>query len=371
MAAAAGASEPVTEGDPVLSLRGIKLRRQHQFLLDVSALDVVRGETLAVIGPNGAGKSTLLQLMAGLVQADAGLLLFDGAPVVRPSLAFRRRLALVLQEPMLLDASVRANIELGLRFRGLPRSEVRERARLWAEQFNITHLLPRQARSLSGGEAQRVSLARALALQPELLLLDEPFSPLDAPARRALIQELALLLRRTNTTAVLVTHDQDEALMLGDRLAVLLQGKLHQVDTPERVLSLPADEQVAAFVGVENILSGLVAERSDDLMAVKVGGRLLYVPGDSLPGESVFVCLRPEDVTIWPGSAPRSSARNLLSGKVVSVVPRGRSYLVQMDCSFPLAALITPSALNELGLAQGMLVSASFKATAAHVIPRG
>jgi tungstate transport system ATP-binding protein len=219
-------------------------------VLDVAELVVRRGEILAVIGPNGAGKSTLATVLALLERPDRGELRFDGRVVDwrRDALEIRRRLAMVFQEPLLFDTSVFENVATGLRLRGVPRAEVRPRVEGWLDRLRIADLAPRPARTLSGGEAQRTSLARALVLEPELLLLDEPFSALDPPTREDLIEDLVPLLREHGTAAVLVTHDHDEAFELGDRVAVLLDGRLAQVGPPADVLERPASLEVASFL---------------------------------------------------------------------------------------------------------------------------
>ncbi len=370
---------------PILSLRDVVVVYGGRSVLDVPALDVRLGEVLAVIGPNGAGKSTLLQVMAGLRSPGAGVLRFRGQ-VVRPGdLGYRRRIALVLQEPTLLDASVLTNVTLGLRFRRRPRRKAVEQAVAWLERLGVAHLAHRSARTLSGGEAQRVSLARALVLEPELLLLDEPFSALDAPTRMALLDDLQDLLRETRTTTVFVTHDQDEALRLGDRIAVLLEGRLRQLDLPERVFAAPADAEVAAFVGMETILTGRVAAVENGMALVQVDSQQVEVPvtagaGPAGPepavplqeGSEVLLGIRPEDVTLAPGETPLlpSSARNRFRGRVTRVVPQGRLYHVSVACGFPIVAVVTPRSVRELGLEEGRDVIVAFKATAVHVIRR-
>ena len=359
--------------EPLVALRDVRIDYDGQAALDVPALDVVEHEVLAVIGPNGAGKSTLLQVMAGLLNPQRGGLRFRGQPVRPGDLGYRRRTALVLQVPVLLDTSVLNNIMLGLRFRRLPKGEARERALAWAKRLGVAHLAGRRARTLSGGEAQRTSLARALALAPDLLLLDEPFAALDAPTRSALLGDMRQLLREAHTTAVFVTHDQDEALSLGDRVAVLLKGRLCQIDVPERVFSMPLDEEVAAFVGMETTVPGHVVALDDGLARVQVGEQSLSVLFEGMPDEDVLICLRPEDVTLMASDTAdlASSARNRVSGRVRRLSPRGRLYYVTVDCGFTLTALITPQSLRELGLVEGKPVIATFKATAAHVIRRG
>ena len=207
-------------------------------VLDLPELAVAPGEVLAIMGPNGAGKSTLLHVAALLRRPQSGEVWIAGERATRRTeRALRRRTAMVLQEPLLFDVSVLANAASGLRFRGVRRREAEHRAREWLEQFGVGHLAAQNARTLSGGEAQRVSLARAFAVEPELLLLDEPFAALDPATREALVPELAARLRETQTAAVIVTHDASEALALADRLLVLVDGRIAQCDQTDAVLA--------------------------------------------------------------------------------------------------------------------------------------
>jgi tungstate transport system ATP-binding protein len=216
-----------TQHSALLSLRDVEVRRAGQTILAVPTLDVWPHEVLAVLGPNGAGKSTLLQVMALLLAPDAGTVHFHGSPADarRNPVPIRRRMAVVFQEPLLFDTSVADNVGSGLRLRGMTRAESRERVAIWLARLDIAHLAARPARTLSGGEARRVSLARALVLEPELLLLDEPFSALDYPSRQALLAELPALLAAARTTTVLVTHDPTEAQALATRALALRAGR--------------------------------------------------------------------------------------------------------------------------------------------------
>jgi tungstate transport system ATP-binding protein len=356
----------------LLQIKDLIIRRDGRKVLDVPALEVTAGEVLAVIGPNGAGKSTLLLVMARLLKPDAGQVLLRGQPVTaRHDLEYRRRIALVLQEPLLLDDTVFNNLAVGLRLHGLPRDEIERRVNHWLERLGIAALARRRARTLSGGEAQRASLGRAFALQPDLLLLDEPFSALDAPTRQALLEELQGLLAETRQTTVFVTHDLDEALMLGQRVAVLLAGDLRQVGRPAEVFSAPADPEVAAFVGVETVLPGRVTGAKDGLVQVALDGMQAEAVGQAAVGRAVYLCLRPEDITLWPaGNVPASSARNRLKGRITRLMPQGALVRVTVDCGLPLVALVTRSSAREMGLEPGLEVAASFKASAAHLILR-
>jgi tungstate transport system ATP-binding protein len=237
---------------PVLEVRDLKVMRNGRFTLAVDHLTVAEGAVLAVIGPNGSGKSTLLLALAQLLQPGSGQILFRGRPLQpRDNLAHRRRIGLVLQDPLLTDTSVFDNVALGLRFRRLPKAEINRRVKMWLARLDIAHLEKRPSRQLSGGEAQRVSLARAFAVQPEVLLLDEPFSALDMPTRVRLLQDLRALLADTGMTAVLVTHDMNEAWLLADQVAVLLDGRLRQHGSPDDVFTTPGDPDVAAFVDIK------------------------------------------------------------------------------------------------------------------------
>ena len=365
-----------------LSLRDVRVRRGRSELVNVPQLDVLEGEVLVIIGPNGAGKSVLLETLALLQEPTAGRVLFEGEPVDGRQLRLRRRMAVVFQESAMLRRSVVDNVSMGMRLRGVPRSLRRQRTRHWMERFGIAHLAHRSALTLSGGEAQRANLARAFAVEPEVLMLDEPFSALDQPTRDDLLEDLSAALRETGVTTIFVTHDRAEALRLGDRVAVLMGGFIRQMGTAAEVFAAPVDEEVAAFVGVENIVGGRVRSLADGLATLDLGGATVESAGRppvgavaSSPelGTEVLVCLRPEDIVIEPGGSDshRTSARNHLHGSLSRITPLGGQVRVVVDCGFPLVALITKQSLEDLGLRVGDEAVASFKASAVHLIPRG
>jgi tungstate transport system ATP-binding protein len=235
---------------PLVELSDLLVRRGGVPALELERLLILEGEVLAVVGPNGAGKSTLLLTLGRLLEPERGRMLFGGHPAeaVSPT-AYRRRTALVMQEPLLFDTSVFENVAMGLRFRGVSREEIRSRVPRWLENTGILHLARRRAGELSGGEAQRVSLARALVLEPQLLLLDEPFSALDPPTRGGILEDLASVLGQTRTTTVFVTHDLWEADQMADRLAVVIGNRLRQVGKAEELYAAPSDKDVAGFLG--------------------------------------------------------------------------------------------------------------------------
>jgi tungstate transport system ATP-binding protein len=359
---------------PVLQAADVQVRYDGHVVLDVPALEVRPGEVLAVIGPNGAGKSTLLRVLGLLRRPTRGTVRLHGAlpRTEGERLAWRRRMACVFQEPLLCRGSVLYNARLACRLRGVARPEADTRARDWLGRLGIGGLAERSVDRLSGGEAQRTSLARAFAATPEVLFLDEPFAALDAPTRETLLDDLGRLLAAVQTTTVLITHDRTEALRLGDRVAVLLEGRMAQLGPPEQVFGAPASEAVARFVGVENLLPGRVVAERDGLVEVDIGAARLMATGVGHPGDRVLVGLRPEDLTLAP---PRdrsaTSAQNCLPGRIVRVAPLGPLWRVGVDCGVMLTALVTRPAVASLALTLGVPVLVRFKATAVHLVRRG
>jgi len=359
---------------PILEMKNISVSRGGTLLLDISSFLIHEGEIFSLIGPNGAGKTTLLQTLSYLLKPFQGEIFFRGKKVEtnHSVLEYRRKLAMVFQEPLLFDTTVFNNVASGLKIRGMKRGEIRDRAMKQLERFGISHLNDRSARTLSGGEAQRTSLARAFALQPEILLLDEPFSSLDPPTRDSLIEDLEHILQQTRTTAVFATHDRLEALRLSNRMAVMNEGKILQIGFPGEVMNHPVNEIVASFVGVETILTGKVIKRNGGTFVTSIDGREIEAVGDTHLGETVVLCIRPENVTLSTRpSQEGTSARNVFPGRIVKIISLGLYQKVHLHCGFPLVAYVTNHSLEGLSLTEGKEVRASFKATAVTVIRKG
>jgi len=357
---------------PLLTIHHLQVERDGVCILDLPELEIYPGEVLAVIGPNGAGKSTLIMTLGGLIPYRAGKIVFTGRAVTPyHDLSFRRRLAMVMQAPLLLHASVYANIASGLRFRQVSETEIRQRIEEWLAKLSIAHLSERPAHKLSGGEAQRVSLARAFVLQPDLMLMDEPFAALDAPTRAQLLADLKKLLAVTHTTTLFITHDLDEALALADRVAVLMEGRLRQIGSPRDVFTSPADVDIARFTGVEAIFPGRIIRQQDGLVDVECDQVLIQAVSSAPPGTQVYLCLRPEDITLSiPASQPITSARNHIQGTILAMVPQGAMVRVMIDGRLHLTALITRASAREMDLKAGQDILASFKSSAIHIIER-
>jgi tungstate transport system ATP-binding protein len=364
---------------PVLAVDRLRVERGGATVLDVPSLSVSGGETLAVIGPNGAGKSTLLLALATILKASAGVVLFHGRPVGagEAALPYRRRIAVAFQEPLLFDGTVAWNAAEGLRLRKVPPTEAARRAGEMLEWLKVAHLSGRSARTLSGGEAQRVSLARAFAVDPDVLFLDEPFSALDPGSREGIVDDLETALRESGTTAVFVTHDRVEALRLGDRIAVMNGGRVAQVGTPDEVMNRPADGDVASFVGVETVLDASVVSAGAGTFVARIGTPGASGPapsveavGTCVAGNRVLLCIRPENVTLSLPGGPGTSARNAFPGFVSKITPQGAVHRVVVDCGVLLSALVTTQSVVEFGLVPGRPVVASVKATAIHTIRR-
>lgn len=232
----------------ILEVEDLRIRRGGVQVLDLPRFSVAAEEKVAVVGPNGAGKSSLLLGLACLLRRETGTISFRGELVTeRGETAYRRKIAMVFQEPLLFDTTVIDNVAEGLRIRGKGREEAREAARESLELFKVGHLTGRSAHKLSGGEAQRVSLARAFAVRPELLLMDEPFSSLDLPTRIVLAEDLGRILHESGTAAIIATHDRIEAFHIVDRLVVMDAGSVVQEGRPGEVMERPVNSFVAAF----------------------------------------------------------------------------------------------------------------------------
>ena len=337
-----------SRSDAHLQVRDLTIQRGGVNVLEIDALDLPRGLVTVVIGPNGSGKSTLLGTLQLVLHPTSGTLTLDGQPMDADPVKTRRRMSAAFQEPLLLSMSVQANVELPLRLRGVDRRTRRESAEHWLARFGITDLARRHARQLSGGEAQRVSLARAFASQPEVLLLDEPFAGVDAPTREGLIEDFAEIVSQARPTTVLVTHDRAEALRLGDHAVLLIGGRVRQTAAPVDIFERPADRAVAEFVGMENVWAG---RRSESGVYQAGGVRLASTAKSVALGAPAFLCVRPERITLAHAA---DSAANQFRAVVRAVRPRGPVVRAELTSGrLDLTADVPVTVWDELGLTVG------------------
>ncbi len=344
-----------------LALDRVSLSLGAFALRDIS-FAVAPGEIFVVLGPSGAGKSVLLETIAGFYQPDAGTIHIGGRDVTAaPPEA--RRVGFMFQDYALFPhLTVAQNVQFA-------RRDDPARTRDLLARLALAHLADRKPANLSGGEKQRVALARALAMDPALFLFDEPLSALDARARDALRDELKTLLRQLGLPAIYVTHDQTEALVLADKMAILRDGALLQIGAPSEIFNAPADEFVANFVGVETVLEGETLAASDGDVRIALGSREIHAVSDHA-ARRVLVCIRPEDVALAHAARADSSVRNQFDARVVAVAALGPLFKITLDCGFPLIAYVTKQSYLELNLAPGARVIANVKATAIHLIDR-
>ncbi|MHB8104239.1 MAG: ABC transporter ATP-binding protein [Dehalococcoidales bacterium] len=363
-----------TDTKPLVEAKDLTVTYGGQKVLDVSSIKVNQNEVLGIIGPNGSGKTTLLLCLTRLVTPHTGVVSYHGTPILsrKSVLQLHRRIAVVFQESLLLNNSVWENVVVGLKLRKVKSGEIKTRAGKWLERFGIAALAKRQTRTLSSGESKRTSLARAFALQPEIMFLDEPFTALDGPTRQALLEDFKSVLGETRMTTVIVTHDRNEALALTDRVGVIMGGNIVQLGTPAEVFSTPTNEEIANFIEAGNILHGVVENQNEGLAVVRVSEQQIEVSSDLPAGNRVILLLPYDDVTInLPSSETvTTSARNRFPGEIVKMFPTGSQVRVTIDCGFPLMALITRRSAEEMGLKEGVKVVALIKAVSIHVIAR-
>ena len=329
------------------------------FLLRDINLDIDSGEYFIVLGPTGAGKTVLLEAMAGLYPTLAGEVWIDGREITRLN-PEKRGIGIVYQDQVLFPhLTVEENIAFGLKSRKCPKREVKAKVDTMAEITGISHLLRRNPATLSGGEKQKVALARALVTEPRALLLDEPLSALDPESKEKMQRELREIHRRIKVTIIHVTHDFEEAVILGHRVAVLNDGSIVQVGTIEEFLRHPSSEFVARFALSRNIFTGR-AENS----FVEIGGVKL---GTITKSRGVVrLSLRPEDILISKEPL-QSTARNCFQGTVSDITDKGSIVYITVTLPPDFVCLITHQAFEELGLRKGARVWVTFKASAIHV----
>ena len=320
------------------------------------------GEVVALLGPNGAGKTTALRAIAGLHPLDGGRIELDGVVLDEPERdtfvpTARRPIGVVFQDHLLFPRmSAVDNVAFGLRARGRGKAEATVEARAWLERFGLADHAGARPRTLSGGQAQRVALARSLATDPRVLLLDEPLAALDASTRPQVRTELRRHLATFGGARLLVTHDPLDALVLADRLVIVEAGRITQTGTPAVVTARPASRYVAELMGINLVHGTATGDRT-----VRLDGGIELTVADPLPGPDVAVAIRPRAVTLHR-HRPDGSARNAWAATVGGLEADRDRVRVTLAGPVALTAEVTPMAVSELGLDAGTPVWASVKA---------
>jgi putrescine transport system ATP-binding protein len=351
------AVQPVSVAAPLLSIDGVEKRFGGVVAVDDLSMEIKAGEFFALLGPSGCGKTTLLRMLAGFETPDAGRILLNGEDIAGV-LPHQRPVNMMFQNYALFPhLDVRDNIAFGLKRARLPRAEIKARVAEMLALARLEGLQRRKPHQLSGGQQQRVALARALARRPLLLLLDEPLAALDKKLREDTQRELIELQRRLGTTFVIVTHDQDEAMTMADRIGVMNEGRLVQVATPRQLYEAPASRWVAEFVGDVNIFEGVIEQRQDHRLVVAAHGAgpiFAAAPRQPPSGEAVCVAIRPEKVKLsrrGPAEAAiKAGAINHLHGVVSGLGYLGgsTSYTVTLDSGLVLRSSLANTARVEI-----------------------
>ena len=341
--APANASERADQNGAVLQLRGVSKSFGSVRAVASMDLDIHGGEVFTLLGPSGCGKTTTLRLLAGFEEPDAGEIIFAGRPIVSVARRIsvpphKRDMGMVFQSYAVWPhMTVFENVAYPLRARRIPRVEIRERVLRALELVGLQGLEERPGPLLSGGQQQRVAVARALVYEPRLLLLDEPFSNLDARLREQMRVELKILQRELGISVLLVTHDQIEALSLSDRLAVMNLGNVEQLGPPDEVYTAPASPFVRDFLGRVVVLPGAVDSHDGATAAVRLhaaGEPVLHCAceGETLEaGRPVSVAIRPEVVTVTQGAAGGALGPNAIEGRIEALLFMGDSYECRID----------------------------------------
>ena len=390
-----------------LEIIDLKKKYNSNFDLHIEYLFSEENRILAIIGPNGAGKSTLIRLINLLEKPDYGSIHLDGVNILGSSINqadIRKKMAVVFQEPLLFNTSVYDNILLGLKIRKIKLSDVKDRFYHLVQKLKIGDLLYRSTKYLSGGEKQRVSLARALVLDPKLLLLDEPLVNIDQRSRENLRTDLFEVLKDFRKSVIYVTHDRNEAMILADDIAVINNGRIEQFGSKDKIFRKPRNEFVAKFVGVETLIDGIVLGSKNDVCEIGVGesnvGLKMFVVGKASKGLRVILTIRPEDVVLYnidglrkifiesenEGKGLRevmrkndllkdsltgvSSAMNLFTGEITEIKNIGILKKVEIDCGFNLISFVTQNSVDRLGLKCGKIIAAGIKASSIHLFKK-
>jgi len=355
----------------LLTVSNLSKKIQEWWILKDINLRLEKGKISTIFGPTGAGKTTLLRIIGLLDEPTTGFITINDLEVkagINNSL-LRRKISMVLQKPVVFNSSVWENVAYGLRIRGLSYDIIKKKVDEILNNFGLEKYALVNARKLSGGEMQKVALARAMVVEPEILILDEPTANLDIKTSGEVEEKIKDYVYSGKGTIIMSTHDLQQGQRLADHISVMHNGTITQYGDKGTVFHHPETVEVARFIGFDNILTGKIVDRVNDLSLVKISEHSLEVISNKPIGTEVDICLRPEDITISI-NRPASSARNTYLCEIKRVSYLNPLTRVELDGNIPLICLITSSSARDLQLTPGMKVYASIKTTAIRVIPK-
>ncbi len=358
----------------MIEIFGLCRKVGDRVLVNSVTITIPDGTIFGIIGPSGSGKTTLMRMIDLLDRPSRGTITINGTRATgdkKQQLELRRKMGMVFQKPIVLSTTVFENVAYGLRFRGVKGDELKTRVLEAIDLVGMSGYGDRYAPTLSGGEMQRVAIARSMVTHPEVLLLDEPTANLD-PASTTKIEELIRTINaRFGTTIIISTHDLDQGQRIAHRIAVVIGGMITQAGTPEEVFHRPMNSEIAKFVGLENIIGGTITKTDEGLVTISTHGKEVEAVSAGELGSQVFISIHPDDITLHSGLATENmstSARNCIPGTVTVTTLSGPFVLVTLDCGFPLKVIVTRRSVEELGIQPGKEMQACFKASAVHVM---
>ena len=358
----------------MIEISGLCRKVGDRVLVKDVNITIPEGMIFGIIGPSGSGKTTLMRMIDLLDNPTRGTIVINGTKASRDKkqhLELRRKMGMVFQKPIVLSTTVFENVSYGLRFRGVKGDELRSRVMEAIDLVGLSGYEERYAPTLSGGEMQRVAIARSMVTRPDVLLLDEPTANLD-PASTEKIEELILAINsRFGTTIIMSTHNLDQGQHIAHRIAVVIGGMITQTGTPEEVFHKPLNSEIAKFVGLENIIGGAVTKTEDGLATISIHGKEIEAVSNEEVGSRVFISIHPDDITLHSGQGiekNKTSARNCIVGTVTITTLSGPFVLVTLDCGFPLKVIVTRRSVEDLGIQPRNEMQACFKASAVHVM---
>lgn len=333
---------------------------------------IQKGEIFTIIGPSGQGKTTLLRILGLLERPTSGDVLLDGISVtgLPASDPNRRRIGMVFQNPVAFRDSVYNNIAIGLRYRGFPKEEITKKVLQKLHEIGLSGYEHRNATTLSGGEKQRVSLARVMVTGPDVLILDEPTANLDPVSTEVIEDLIRYYNKECNTTVILSTHDMIQGQRLADRVAVMMNGRFIQSGTIFDIFTRPCSVDVAKFIGIGNIVPGTIIRNEEGLSVILTHGAEIHAIGTFPVGTKVKIAIRPEEITVHTGPDRFSSARNVIAGTIEKIIPVGIISRIRIRSGdLALSAQVTWQSVRELDLRPGDRVYLSFKVPSVHIMP--